>query len=290
MRRRRPRASCCLTAPTWSGTSTCRTSCPGRCTAIASHGPYEPDEGHRFNPNKVLLDPYAKAIARETKWADEMWGYKVGDPTGRPVVRRSRQRGLCPPGGWSSTRPSPGATIGRRKPPGTKRSSTSCTSRDSRSCIPTCPRSCAARYAGLASEAAIRYLKDLGITAVELLPVHEHVDDRHLVEHGLVNYWGYNTLGFFAPEPAMRGLREAARRRARIQDDGPQPALGRHRGDSRRGLQPHGRRQPDRAHALASAASTMPRIIGCRRKTRATTWTSPAAATRSTCAIRACCN
>ncbi len=123
---------------------------------------------------------------------------------------------------------------------------------------PEVPEKLRGTYAGLGSEAAIRYLTNLGITAVELLPVHEHVDDRHLVDRGLVNYWGYNTLGFFAPEPQYASTDSAPRRGPRVQDDGPQSARRRHRGDPRRGLQPHGRRQPAGADALASAASTTP--------------------------------
>ncbi len=75
---------------------------------------------------------------------------------------------------------------------------------------PEVPEKLRGTYAGLSSDAAIRYLKNLGVTAVELLPVHEHVDDRHLVERGLVNYWGYNTLGFFAPSGAMRRSKRPA--------------------------------------------------------------------------------
>ena len=73
-------ASHCPRAPTWSGTATCPTSCPEQVYGYRVYGPYEPAKGHRFNPNKVLLDPYAKAIARETQWSDDMWGYKLGDP------------------------------------------------------------------------------------------------------------------------------------------------------------------------------------------------------------------
>ena len=90
----------------------------------------------------------------------------------------------------------------RRAPPGTRPSSTSCTSRALPRKIPWCPKTSQGSYAGLASESAIKHLADLGVTAVELLPVHMHLDDRHLIEKGLKNYWGYNTLAFFAPEPS----------------------------------------------------------------------------------------
>ena len=131
---------------------------------------------------------------------------------------------------------------------------------------PDVPEKLRGTYAGLGSDAAIHYLKNLGITAVELLPVHYHVDDRHLVDQGLVNYWGYNTLGFFAPQPRYASIAGARDVVARVQDDGPQPARRRHRGDSRRRLQPHGRRESDGPDALVPRASTTPRTIALSRQ------------------------
>ena len=113
----------------------------------------------------------------------------------------------------SSTPPSPGATTGRRARPGTRRSSTSCTSRASPSGIPTCPRSCAAPTPGWPPRRPSSTCSSLGVTAVELMPVHHHVDDRHLVEKGLRNYWGYNTLAFFAPDLRYASGALAARSR-----------------------------------------------------------------------------
>ena len=101
-------------------------------------------------------------------------------------------------------------------------------------------------YAGLAHPAIIEHLTRLGVTAIELMPVHHFVDDRTLLDKGLRNYWGYNTLGFFAPAGRLRVGRAARPAGAGVQVDGAGDARGRHRGHPRRGLQPHGRRQPPR--------------------------------------------
>ena len=144
---------------------------------------------------------------------------------------------------------------------------------------PQVPENLRGSYAGLASESAIKHLTDLGVTAVELLPVHHHLDDRHLVEKGLRNYWGYNTLAFFAPSVDLLLHEHRAGRRAAVQDDGAGHARRGPRGDSRRGLQPHRRGQPDGADAL-DARRRQRRLLPPGSPTRATTWTSPAPATR----------
>ncbi len=107
---------------------------------------------------------------------------------------------------------------------------------------PEIPEELRGTYAGLAHPVAIEYLKKLGITAVELMPVHDFVDDKHLLDTGLRNYWGYNTINFFAPE-ARYSLRRPRRTDRRVQGDGEGAAPRRHRSDSRRGLQPHRRGQ-----------------------------------------------
>ena len=133
---------------------------PGQLYGYRVHGPYEPQPGHRFNPHKVVLDPYAKAIGRDVRWDDSLFGYTIGSDDDRPstsaTARRSRR---WPP---SSTPPSPGATTGRRARRGTRRSSTSCTSRASRSCNPSVPEALRGTYAGLASEAGHRASRDPG--------------------------------------------------------------------------------------------------------------------------------
>ena len=171
---------------------------PGQIYGYRVDGPYNPAEGHRFNAKKVLLDPYAKAIARDTRWSDEMWGYKVGDPKADLSFDDRDNAKYAPLAAVLDE----AFTWGDDRPPLIPWSKTliyevhvkGFTKRH-----PDVPENLQGTYAGLSSDAAIRYLKNLGITAVELLPVHEPVDDRHLVERGLVNYWGYNTLGFFAP-------------------------------------------------------------------------------------------
>ena len=130
----------------------------------------------------------------------------------------------------------------------------------------------------------IEHLKRLGVTAVELMPVHQFVHDHLLLEKGLRNYWGYNTIGFFAPHHAYAQRRPARAAGAGVQGDGPRPARGGHRGDPRRGLQPHRRGQPPGPHAVDARASTTPRTTGWSTTTRATTWTTPAPATR--CNVR----
>ena len=263
---------------------------PGQLYGYRVHGPYEPAKGHRFNPNKVLLDPYAKAIGRQARCGEALSGYMIGDPQG-DLSFDPRDSGADAPLAavideaftWGDDRAAEHSVAQDAHLRNARQRFHEAASRSARG-------ACAAPMRGLRSEPAIRYLRDLGVTAVELLPVHVHADDRFLVERGLVNYWGYNTLGFFAPSRAtprpthpQEVVREFKTMVRNLHDAG-------HRGDSRRGLQPHGRRQPDGADALASAASTTPATTASSPRTRATTWTSPAAATRSTCATRACCS
>jgi isoamylase len=172
---------------------------PGQIYGYRVSGPYEPEKGHRFNPNKILLDPYAKAIVRETKWSDEMFAYQIGDPQEDLSFDARDNAHLAPLGAVVDD----AFTWGNDEHPYTEWSKTiiyelhvkGFTIRN-----PEVPEHFRGTYSGLGSEASVEYLKSLGITAVELLPIHELVHDRHLVDRGLRNYWGYNTLGFFAPE------------------------------------------------------------------------------------------
>jgi glycogen operon protein len=162
-------------------------------------GPYEPQNGHRFNPNKIVLDPYAKAIGRDLRWDDSLFGYKIGDPQNDLSLDARNNAAFAPLAAvidhaftWGDDRPphTPWhkTLIYELHPKGfTKR-------------MPGVSEKLQGTYAGLASEAAIEHLKSLHVTAVELMPVHHHVDDRHLVEKKLSNYWGYNTIAFFAPD------------------------------------------------------------------------------------------
>jgi len=170
---------------------------PGQRYGYRVHGPYAPDDGHRFNPNKLLIDPYAKRLDGAVTWDDALFGYRIGDDSEEPDERDSAPfvpKGVVVDGAFS---------WGDDAPPRTELASTliyevhvkGFTRRN-----PEIPEELRGTYAGLASAQAIDYLVNLGITAVELLPVHQHVDERHLVDRGLENYWGYNTIGFFAPD------------------------------------------------------------------------------------------
>lgn len=170
---------------------------PGQLYGYRVHGPYEPDKGHRFNPNKLLLDPYAKDIVGQVDWNDALFGYTIGKTEDLlPDPRNSahsvpKSRVIDSSFTWGDDQPlhTPwhetviyelhvkGFTIQH----------------------PDVPQSYRGTFAGLGSEPVIQHLKQLGITAVELMPVHSFISDRHLVEKGLSNYWGYNSIGYFAP-------------------------------------------------------------------------------------------
>jgi isoamylase len=172
---------------------------PGLHYGYRVHGPYDPEAGHRFNPAKVLLDPYAKAIAGTVEWSDALFGYRIGDPAGDLAPDDRDSAPLVP----KSVVVDPAFTWGDDRPLRTPWHRTviyevhvkGFTTRH-----PDIPRELRGTYAGLASPPALEYLTQLGITAVELLPVHHFVRDRHLAERGLTNYWGYNTIGFLAPD------------------------------------------------------------------------------------------
>lgn len=172
---------------------------PGQLYGYRVHGPYEPQHGHRFNSQKVVLDPYARGIGRDVRWCDEMFGYKVGDSEGDLSLNDQDNASSAPLGVVIDS----AFTWGDDRPPQTPWHETiiyelhvkGFTKRH-----PDVPEPLRGTYAGLASPAAISHLQRLGITAVELLPIYHRLDDRHLVERHLSNYWGYNTLAFFAPE------------------------------------------------------------------------------------------
>ena len=221
---------------------------PGQLYGYRVHGPYEPQKGHRFNPHKLVLDPFAKAIGRDLRWDDCLFGYKIGDPDADLSCDERDSAPFAPLAAVVD-----GAfTWGDDHPPRTSWHKTliyelhvkGFTKRH-----PDVPEKLRGTYAGVASEAAIQHLLSLGVTAVELMPVHLHVDDRHLVEKGRCNYWGYNTLAFFAPALHCAS-RDSARVGARVQDDGACLARRRHRGHPRRGLQPYRRGQSTGADAV----------------------------------------
>ena len=273
------RASRCPSRPTRSGTATCPTSCPGSSTATASTARTSRRRATASTRTRSSSIRTPRRSAATLRWDDALFGYKIGDASG-PVVRRARQRRVRPAGGGDRH----GLHLGRR-PPAAHALAQDAHLRGARQGLHQAPSRGARERAAAPTPAwrpsrSIEHLTSLGVTAVELLPVHHHLDDRHLVEQGLTNYWGYNTLGFFAPDAALRRAASPISAVQRVQDDGPRPARGRHRGDPRRGLQPHRRGQPAGPDAVAARRSTTPATTACRPRTPATTWTSPAAATR----------
>ena len=176
---------------------------PGQLYGYRVYGPYEPEAGHRFNHHKLLIDPYAKALVGALEWDDALFGYRVGDDAqdlsfddrdSAPFVPKCRVvDSAFTWGRRPDQRPWHETVIYEMHAKGfTMRH-------------PEVDDAVRGTFAGLASAPVVTYLRDLGITAVELLPIHAFVHDHHLVERGLRNYWGYNTIGFFAPHPEYLG-------------------------------------------------------------------------------------
>ena len=162
------------------------------------HGPYEPEAGHRFNSAKLLLDPYAKAIAGTIQWSDALFGYTIGHPDA-DLSRDERDSAAGVP---KCVVIDPAFSWGDDTPPRIPWHQTLIYElhvKGYTACHPDVPPELRGTYAGLTCPAVIDYLRELGITAVELMPVHQFVADKHLVDRGLTNYWGYNSIGFFAP-------------------------------------------------------------------------------------------
>ena len=168
---------------------------PGQRYGYRVHGPWDPARGQRCNPAKLLLDPYAKAVEREVTWVPACYPYKFGDENApseedsAPYVPRSVVHN--PFFDWGNDRP---PDVPLNESVIYEVHVKGFTARH-----PDIPEAQRGTYAGLAHPAALEYLTDLGITAVELLPVHQFVHDDLLVERGLRNYWGYNSIGFLAP-------------------------------------------------------------------------------------------
>ncbi len=187
----------------------------GQLYGFRADGPYRPEEGHRFNPHKLLLDPYAKKIAGQLRWTDALFGYRLHSP--RADLSFDRR---------DSAAAMPKAVVvdelfrwGRDKPPATPLHRSVIYEAHVRGFTLKNERIRAderGTFAALGDPATIDYLVKLGITAIELMPVHAFVQDRRLVEHQLRNYWGYNTLGFFAPETNYLATGELNEMRAAI--------------------------------------------------------------------------
>ncbi len=172
---------------------------PGQLYGYRVYGPYDPTHGFRFNPNKVLLDPYSKAIGRDIRWSDAMFGYTIGDPKEDLSMDERDNVAFAP----LAVVADPRFRWGNDMPPKTPWHKTVIYEMHVKGFTqthPGVPKNLRGTYAGLASRAAIKHLKRLGVTAVELMPVHTRVNERHLVEKGLSNYWGYDTMSFFSPD------------------------------------------------------------------------------------------
>ena len=172
---------------------------PGQLYGYRVHGPYTPEQGLRFNPAKLVIDPYARALTGELEWTDEVFGYRVGDPSA-DLWRDDRDSTPFVPKGVVVD---PSFDWGRDRRPRTpwyRSILYECHVKGFTVRHPEVPVPLRGTYAGLTAPAALEYLVALGVTAVELLPVHHHVDEASLVRRGLRDYWGYNSIAFFAPD------------------------------------------------------------------------------------------
>ncbi|MGE0826720.1 MAG: glycogen debranching protein GlgX, partial [Candidatus Binatia bacterium] len=172
---------------------------PGQLYGYRVHGRYDPLAGHRFNPAKLLLDPYAKAITGSMRWSDAVFGYTIGHPTADlsldsrdSAPRMPKCVVVDPLFNWGNDAP--------LRTPWHKTFIYELHVKGFTARHPEVPRQLQGTYAGLTCPEVIDYLHSLGVTAVELMPVQQFIDDKHLVDRGLKNYWGYNSVGFFAPE------------------------------------------------------------------------------------------
>jgi isoamylase len=178
---------------------------PGQRYGYRVHGPYDPGAGLRCNPAKLLLDPYATAIEGPVDWDESLFGYRFGDPGARndddSAARQTRCVVVNPYFDWGHDHP--------LRIPYSETVVYEAHVRGLTARHPGLPPELRGTYAGLAHPEVVEHLQRIGITAIELMPVHEFVHDHHLVQRGLANYWGYNTIGFLAPHHryAARGSR-----------------------------------------------------------------------------------
>ena len=251
---------------------------PGTFYGYRIHGPYEPAEGHRFNPNKLLLDPYARAHAGVLKWDPAVFGYKMesGDDTTFDERDSAPFMPKCvivdPDFDWQGE-------AGRLNIPWDETIVYETHVKGFTKQHDGVEEKLRGTYAGFGSQPVIDYIKGLGVTSVELLPVHTFINDRNLLEKKLTNYWGYNTIGFFAPDPRYASdvpncLREFKEMVARVHAAGIEVIL-----DvstiTRPKVTNSGRRYPSRA-------STTRTTTGCCPTRNATTSMTQAQATPST--------
>lgn len=174
---------------------------PGQLYGYHVHGIYEPQHGHRFNANKVLLDPYTKAIGRALTWDKSLYGYEYGHPDADLSFSEKDSAAFAPLGMVIEER----FEWGDDRPPRIPWEDTIIYETHVKGISklhPEVPDDLRGTYLGLASDPILEHLKALGVTTIQLLPVHAKIQDEFLVEKELTNYWGYNTLAYFAPEPS----------------------------------------------------------------------------------------
>ncbi len=183
---------------------------PGQLYGYRVYGPYAPEQGHRFNPHKLLLDPYGKQIQGALNWTDSHFGYRIGHKQEDLSFDRRDNAGNMPKNRVIDS----AFTWGADAPPRIPWHETLIYELHVKGftmCHPDVPANLRGTYAGLATAPVIDYLTRLGVTAIELMPVHSFIDDRQLIDRGLRNYWGYNSIGFFALEPrylSINSIRE----------------------------------------------------------------------------------
>ncbi len=175
---------------------------PGQPYGFRVEGPYEPERGLRFNPHKLLLDPYGRAVAGKVQWSADVFGYPMG---GDDLARDERDSAAAMPRGivvddtfdWQGDRP--------LRTPWHRTVIYEAHVKGLTALHPDVPKKLRGTYAGVAHPAVVEHLKSIGVTALELLPIHDFVDDGYLTEKGLTNYWGYSTLNFFSPDARYSG-------------------------------------------------------------------------------------
>ena len=172
---------------------------PGQMYGYRVHGPYEPEAGHRFNPSKLLIDPYSKALTGTVKRSEAMFAYPIGDPEA-DLVRDDRDNAASVPKSVVIEQAFTWGEDQLLRTPWDKTIIYEVHVKGFTMRHPDVPGDLRGTYAGLATPVAIEYLQRLGVTAVELLPVHHFVSDKVLTDRGLSDYWGYNSINFFAPD------------------------------------------------------------------------------------------
>ncbi len=173
---------------------------PGQVYGYRVYGPYDPKNGHRFNHNKLLIDPYAKQLVGELKWSEALFGYTIGHPDDDLSFDERDSAPFVP----KCKVIDPAYTWGREQRvdvPWDKTIFYETHTRGFTMRHPSVPDEVKGTFAGLMVDDVIKHIKGLGVTSIELLPIHAFVNDQHLLEKGMTNYWGYNTLAFFAPDP-----------------------------------------------------------------------------------------